>query len=88
MDACAIYIVEWPAIAKLGLDIASNAFLSVAFLMVIYRHYRLFGNSLHKSLMASGIIFSYVFVSSYCRKSNECIYAEWVSLRQTLSLGS
>jgi hypothetical protein len=50
--------VEWPALAKLGLDIASNVFLSFAFLMVIYRHYRVFGNSLHKSLLSSGIIFS------------------------------
>ncbi|KAI7881116.1 hypothetical protein K492DRAFT_161910 [Lichtheimia hyalospora FSU 10163] len=64
MGNCLIENLEWPAIAKLGLDIASNAFLSVAFLMVIYRHYRLFGNSLHKSLMASGIIFSVGVIAS------------------------
>lgn len=52
------FIVEWPALAKLGLDISSNVFLSIAFLMVIYRHYRIFGNSLHKTLLSGGIIFS------------------------------
>ncbi|KAI7866909.1 uncharacterized protein EV154DRAFT_583435 [Mucor mucedo] len=55
---CVMQNLEWPALAKLGLDIASNVFLSFAFLMVIYRHYKIFGNSLHKSLLSSGMIFS------------------------------
>ncbi|KAL9546019.1 hypothetical protein PS6_007889 [Mucor atramentarius] len=57
-------VLEWPALAKLGLDIASNVFLSFAFLMVIYRHYRIFGNSLHKSLLSSGLIFSVGVIAS------------------------
>jgi hypothetical protein len=52
------YVVEWPALAKLGVDIASNAFLSVAFLMVIRRHYKIFGNKLHKTLLSNGVFFS------------------------------
>ncbi|OBZ89715.1 hypothetical protein A0J61_02226 [Choanephora cucurbitarum] len=56
--------LEWPALAKLGLDIASNVFLSIAFLMVIYRHYRVFGNSLHKTLLSNGIIFSVGVIAS------------------------
>ncbi|KAI8141608.1 hypothetical protein BJV82DRAFT_714826 [Fennellomyces sp. T-0311] len=57
-------MVEWPALAKLGIDILSNAFLSIAFLMVIHRHYRLFNNSLHKSLLASGTLFSVGVIAS------------------------
>ncbi|ORX54008.1 hypothetical protein DM01DRAFT_143124 [Hesseltinella vesiculosa] len=55
---CVMVHLEWPALAKLGLDISSNVFLSFAFLSVIHRHYRMFGNSLHKSLLSSGLIFS------------------------------
>ncbi|CEP19751.1 hypothetical protein [Parasitella parasitica] len=55
---CVMLNLEWPALAKLSLDIASNAFLTIAFVMVIYRHYRVFGNSLQKSLISSGVIFS------------------------------
>ncbi|KAI8643007.1 hypothetical protein BD408DRAFT_365739 [Parasitella parasitica] len=55
---CVMLNLEWPALAKLSLDIASNAFLTIAFVLVIYRHYRVFGNSLQKSLISSGVIFS------------------------------
>ncbi|KAI7852870.1 hypothetical protein BDC45DRAFT_607098 [Circinella umbellata] len=58
---CILYNLEWPAFAKLGLDILSNAFLSVAFLLVIHKHYRMFGNSLHKSLFV-GVIASNIIV--------------------------
>ncbi|KAI8072086.1 hypothetical protein BDF21DRAFT_454188 [Thamnidium elegans] len=61
---CVMQNLEWPALAKLGLDIASNVFLSFAFLMVIYRHYRIFGNTLHKSLLSSGIVFSVGVIAS------------------------
>ncbi|KAI9247417.1 hypothetical protein BDA99DRAFT_254393 [Phascolomyces articulosus] len=61
---CILFNLEWPAIAKLGLDILSNAFLSVAFLLVIHKHYRMFGNNLHKSLLSSGIIFSVGVIAS------------------------
>lgn len=61
---CVLHNLEWPALAKLGLDIASNLFLSIAFLMVVYRHYRVFGNSLHKTLLSSGIIFSIGVITS------------------------
>lgn len=50
--------VEWPALAKLGLDVASNLFLSFAFLSVIRRHYRMFGNNMHKILFSNSMIFS------------------------------
>ncbi|CAO3677511.1 unnamed protein product [Umbelopsis vinacea] len=48
----------WPALAKIGVDILSNAILSFAFLRVVYRQYKVFGNSLYKSLLSNGIIFS------------------------------
>jgi hypothetical protein len=48
----------WPALAKIGVDILSNAILSFAFLRVIFRQYKVFGNSLYKSLLSNGIIFS------------------------------
>ncbi|GAB5588113.1 hypothetical protein Unana1_03013 [Umbelopsis nana] len=48
----------WPALAKIGVDILSNAILSFAFLRVVYRQYNVFGNSLYKSLLSNGIIFS------------------------------
>ncbi|KAI9316675.1 hypothetical protein BX666DRAFT_2027503 [Dichotomocladium elegans] len=54
---CLMDNFEWPAIAKLSLDIFCNLFLSTAFLMVIYRYYRHFGNSLYKSLLSSGTIY-------------------------------
>ncbi|KAI8876773.1 hypothetical protein K501DRAFT_199659 [Backusella circina FSU 941] len=57
-------VIEWPALAKLGVDIASNAFLSLAFLMVIYRHYKIFGNSLHKTLLSNGVFFSVGVITS------------------------
>ncbi|KAI8374452.1 uncharacterized protein BYT42DRAFT_576413 [Radiomyces spectabilis] len=61
---CLLNNLEWPALAKLGLDIASNAFLSLAFLLVIHKHYRIFGNSLHKSLLSSGMLFSVGVIAS------------------------
>ncbi|KAI7898993.1 uncharacterized protein BX663DRAFT_489559 [Cokeromyces recurvatus] len=61
---CVMRNLEWPALAKLALDIASNVFLSFAFLMVIHRHYRVFGNSLHKSLLSNGLIFSVGVIAS------------------------
>ncbi|KAI8982223.1 hypothetical protein BDF20DRAFT_458314 [Mycotypha africana] len=61
---CVMYNLEWPALAKLGLDIASNAFLTLAFVLVIYRHYKAFGNNLHKSLLSGGIIFSHFSFST------------------------
>jgi hypothetical protein len=48
----------WPALAKIGVDILSNAILSLAFLRVVYRQYKVFGNSLYKSLLYNGIIFA------------------------------
>ncbi|KAI9301626.1 hypothetical protein BJ944DRAFT_252168 [Cunninghamella echinulata] len=54
---CVLNNLEWPALAKLGLDISSNLFLSFAFLSVIYRHYKVFGNSIHKSLFSDGLMF-------------------------------
>ncbi|ORZ00215.1 hypothetical protein BCR43DRAFT_133461 [Syncephalastrum racemosum] len=62
--SCVLNNLEWPAIAKLGLDILSNAFLSVAFLLVIYRHYRMFNNNLHKSLLSGGVLFSVGVIAS------------------------
>ncbi|KAI9470771.1 MAG: hypothetical protein EXX96DRAFT_585659 [Benjaminiella poitrasii] len=64
MGNCVMKNLEWPALAKLALDIASNVFLSFAFLMVIHRHYRVFGNSLHKSLLSNGLIFSVGVIAS------------------------
>ncbi|KAI8967235.1 hypothetical protein BDF20DRAFT_917711 [Mycotypha africana] len=55
---CVMNYLDWPALVKLGLDIASNTFLSVVFLIVIYRYYKVFSNSLYKSLLANGVIFS------------------------------
>ncbi|KAG1175759.1 hypothetical protein G6F70_002720 [Rhizopus microsporus] len=55
---CVLNNLEWPALVKLFLDIASNGFLSLAFLAVIFRHYRKFGNSLYKSLISNGILYS------------------------------
>ncbi|CAO3611801.1 unnamed protein product [Cunninghamella blakesleeana] len=61
---CVLNNLEWPALAKLGLDISSNLFLSFAFLSVIYRHYKVFGNSIHKSLFSGGLMFSIGVIAS------------------------
>ncbi|KAI7866340.1 hypothetical protein BDF14DRAFT_1814205 [Spinellus fusiger] len=54
---CSIEGLHWQAYAKLGLDLVSNSFLSLAFLLTIYRHYRLFGSFSLKILLSNGIIF-------------------------------
>ncbi|ORE02325.1 hypothetical protein BCV72DRAFT_234885 [Rhizopus microsporus var. microsporus] len=58
---CVLNNLEWPALVKLFLDIASNGFLSLAFLAVIFGHYRKFGNSLYKSLISNGILYSWCY---------------------------
>ncbi|KAH8554365.1 hypothetical protein BGW37DRAFT_555239 [Umbelopsis sp. PMI_123] len=55
---CSLENKWWPALAKIGVDILSNAILSLAFLRVVYRQYKVFGNSLYKSLLYNGIIFA------------------------------
>ncbi|KAI8342244.1 hypothetical protein BD560DRAFT_493386 [Blakeslea trispora] len=57
---CILENLDWPALAKLGLDIASNFFLSIAFLMVIYRHYRVFG-----------VITSYLLIKQFSYKQKK-----------------
>ncbi|KAG2178818.1 hypothetical protein INT43_001664 [Umbelopsis isabellina] len=55
---CQLENKNWPALAKIGVDLLSNAILSFAFFRVIFRQYRVFGNSLYKSLLSNSIIFS------------------------------
>ncbi|KAL0095651.1 hypothetical protein J3Q64DRAFT_1857137 [Phycomyces blakesleeanus] len=54
---CTIEDMHWQAYAKLGLDLGSNSFLSLAFLLIIYQHYRLFGSYSLRTLLSNGIIF-------------------------------
>ncbi|KAI9020990.1 hypothetical protein CLU79DRAFT_719731 [Phycomyces nitens] len=54
---CTIEDMHWQAYAKLGLDLGSNSFLSLAFLLTIYQHYRLFGSYSLRTLLSNGIIF-------------------------------
>ncbi|SAM00406.1 hypothetical protein [Absidia glauca] len=61
---CVLDNLEWPALAKLGLDVASNIFLSFAFLSVVRRHYRMFGNNMHKILFSNSMIFSIGVIAS------------------------
>ncbi|KAI9279367.1 hypothetical protein BY458DRAFT_545253 [Sporodiniella umbellata] len=61
---CTMDNLEWPALVKLGIDILSNGFLSVAFLLVIFRHYRVFGNDLYKLLLSNGLMYSVGVIAS------------------------
>ncbi|KAI8337034.1 hypothetical protein BC941DRAFT_396942 [Chlamydoabsidia padenii] len=61
---CVLENLEWPALAKLGLDITSNLFLSFAFISVIRRHYRMFGNDMHKILFSNSMVFSIGVIAS------------------------
>ncbi|ORX61995.1 hypothetical protein DM01DRAFT_1070123 [Hesseltinella vesiculosa] len=44
---------------KAGLDFASNAFLSACFILVIYRHYRVLGSSIQRTLIREGLIYCF-----------------------------
>ncbi|KAL9555085.1 hypothetical protein MBANPS3_002508 [Mucor bainieri] len=46
-------------IAKAAIDCASNTFLSGCFVLVIYRHYRILGCSVQKTLIAEGLIYCF-----------------------------
>lgn len=48
-------------VIKSTLDFTSNAFLSACFILVIYRHYRILGSSVQKSLIRDGLIYWYVW---------------------------
>ncbi|CAO3597615.1 unnamed protein product [Absidia cylindrospora] len=61
---CVLENLEWPALAKLGLDISSNLFLSFAFLSVIHRHYKEHGSNVHKLLFSNSMIFSIGVIAS------------------------
>ncbi|KAI8098736.1 uncharacterized protein BX664DRAFT_381413 [Halteromyces radiatus] len=61
---CVLNNLEWPALAKLSLDISSNLFLTFAFLSVIRRHYRMLGNDIHKFLFSNSMMFSIGVVAS------------------------
>ncbi|KAI9316501.1 hypothetical protein BX666DRAFT_249201 [Dichotomocladium elegans] len=44
-------------IIKAVIDCSSNTFLSWCFILVIYRHYRVLGSSVHKTLIKEGLIY-------------------------------
>lgn len=48
-----MYIV----ITKAALDFTSNTFLSWCFLLVIYRHYKVLGSSVQRTLIKEGLIY-------------------------------
>ncbi|KAI8974327.1 hypothetical protein BDB01DRAFT_807059 [Pilobolus umbonatus] len=55
---CVMDNLGWPALAKLGVDVLSNLFLSILFLWAVYRYYSVSGNSLYRSLFKDGVVFS------------------------------
>ncbi|KAL0135068.1 hypothetical protein V8B55DRAFT_1571292 [Mucor lusitanicus] len=46
-------------IAKAAIDCTSNTFLSGCFVLVIYRHYRILGSSIQKTLITEGLIYCF-----------------------------
>ncbi|CAO3643008.1 unnamed protein product [Mucor hiemalis] len=50
-----LYIV----ITKAAIDCSANTFLSGCFLLVIYRHYRILGSSIQKTLITEGLIYCF-----------------------------
>ncbi|OBZ91499.1 hypothetical protein A0J61_00469 [Choanephora cucurbitarum] len=51
----AVYIV----VVKAVIDCSSNAFLSACFILVIYKHYRVLGSSIQKTLLTEGLIYCF-----------------------------
>ncbi|ORE08263.1 hypothetical protein BCV72DRAFT_203902 [Rhizopus microsporus var. microsporus] len=52
-------------IIKAAIDFTSNVFLSACFILVIYRHYRLFGNSIQRTLLKEGLLYCIGYLASY-----------------------
>lgn len=50
-------IATYIVIAKAIIDCTSNTFLSACFILVIYRHYRILGSSIQKTLITEGLIY-------------------------------
>ncbi|CEP16319.1 hypothetical protein [Parasitella parasitica] len=53
---------EYPTyivVAKAAIDCASNTFLSGCFVLVIYRHYRVLGSSIQKTLITEGLMYCF-----------------------------
>ncbi|KAI8083650.1 hypothetical protein BDF21DRAFT_302631, partial [Thamnidium elegans] len=53
-----IYIV----VSKATIDCTANTFLSGCFILVIYRHYRILGSSIQKTLITEGYLASYLII--------------------------
>ncbi|KAI8366811.1 uncharacterized protein BYT42DRAFT_587940 [Radiomyces spectabilis] len=56
---CDTYYPGNIVIIKAALDFSSNIFLSFCFLLVIYRHYRILGTSVQKTLIKEGLIYCF-----------------------------
>ncbi|KAG1145785.1 hypothetical protein G6F37_005990 [Rhizopus arrhizus] len=57
-----VCLTEYPTyivIVKAAIDFTSNIFLSSCFVLVIYRHYRILGNSIQKMLLKDGLIYCF-----------------------------
>ncbi|CAO3685041.1 unnamed protein product [Rhizopus stolonifer] len=57
--ACLTDYPTYIVVVKAAIDFTSNIFLSGCFILVIYRHYRILGNSIQKALLTEGLIYCF-----------------------------
>ncbi|CEG69383.1 hypothetical protein RMATCC62417_05469 [Rhizopus microsporus] len=58
-SVCLTNYPTYIVITKAAIDFTSNVFLSACFILVIYRHYRLFGNSIQRTLLKEGLLYCF-----------------------------
>ncbi|CAO3612411.1 unnamed protein product [Cunninghamella blakesleeana] len=56
---CATVYPDYIVVVKAVLDFFSNIFLSACFLLVIYRHYRVLGSGIQRTLIKEGLIYCF-----------------------------